>query len=220
MSPFGKKAGCPRSGPVRDPSPFGTLFGSRRELGVPVRLLDESWVSLFGPGCPCSAPLFGPDESWVSLFGPLRNLQRYHSGLRMSQRAQELVSSVWTHSNSTPFDIDAVAHNVIHHCGVDAAGLTTQDLRNLFFGLLNDRWSDVAFSFDEGLAAVLAGPIDSETFTAAVFMSLYLREAILRGSGDWDMSFDKICMLIIGNREFSTCEWRMAFFRELLRTEL
>jgi hypothetical protein len=135
----------------------------------------------------------------------------------MCTDAEKLIPLVWLSVHATPFDVQKLSIDVINYCGVDNANLTPSEIESLFLGTLTERWGDIAFAFDEALAVAASTPIDGSEFVVAVFMSLYLAEAIRRGHGDWELSFDKICILICNSMHRIDVVLRMALLRDVLK---
>ncbi len=134
----------------------------------------------------------------------------------MSAAKRQLIESLWRELAGTRFDVRRFAQGVVHDAGVDIGDLREADIRRLYEASLCDNWGEVAFAFNEMLACYTASPVSHEEFVRAVFVALYLSEAIARGHGEWSLSFDKVLKLIAQNLDKGDEEFRLAFFRALL----
>ena len=138
----------------------------------------------------------------------------------MCSMKRKIVESLWRELLDLPFDIERMSNDVIRDCGMDGDGLTARDVEALYMGQLKGRWNDIAFSFNEVLGFYCVGDLGNEEFVRAIFVSLYLGQAIDHGSGDWEFSFDKICQVVCDNRDQGDFIFRMTFFGELLKCDI
>jgi len=134
----------------------------------------------------------------------------------MSMNASKIVQSLSQDLLDMAFDIKRQSALVLHDAGIDAGGLTAEDIEKAYKGTLTDRWDDVAFTCDEVLAKYNVIDLSNEDFVRAIFVSLILGEAIQRGHGHWSWAFDKTCELIVRNRDKGDYEFRMSFLAELV----
>lgn len=127
-----------------------------------------------------------------------------------------ILEPLWRELLGTQFDIRRLAHGIVDDCGIDASGLTPEDLVRLYERNTHDKWEDVGWAFNEVLAYYSVSDLSDEEFVRALFVSLFLAQAIRLGHGHWSFSFDKMCKLIVRNISRGDFEFRMRFFRALL----
>lgn len=135
-----------------------------------------------------------------------------------SMETTRIIEWIWQDLLKTPFDVERLAQGVIADCGVDTGQLTAAAVREVFEGNTEVNWEEISFAFDEVLAYYSVGDLDDEEFVKAIAVSLQLANAIERGHGDWEFTFDKVLSVICRNKSRGNFEFRMKFFRGLLST--
>ena len=135
----------------------------------------------------------------------------------MCKSKRKIIESFWSDLSGAPFDIHKLSERIIFDCGVDATGLAVDDLAAVFHGKYEKSWHDIAFAFNEVLTQYSSEKLSNSQFVQAVFVSLFLAEAVNHGEGDLWYSFDKILRIVCRNREKIDSDYLMVFFAELLR---
>ena len=134
-------------------------------------------------------------------------------------RSLTSIISLWEMLSIGEWNNEAIAAELIFDCGVDARHIKPADFERLFRGEELVPWSDIAWSLDESMACYTAGyeanKIPDREFGRAVVAACILAEAISRGHGDWEFSFDKMVRLISRNMNKGDFDFRMAYFRHI-----
>ncbi|MFO1005501.1 MAG: hypothetical protein U0929_06070 [Planctomycetaceae bacterium] len=129
------------------------------------------------------------------------------------------ITNLWNLLSLGEWNDEVIAAELVADCGVDACGLTPADFERLFGGDATVPWEDIAWSLNESMACYTAGDkankIPDREFGRAVVAACILAEAISRGHGCWDCSFDKMVRLIGRNMSKGDFEFRMAYFRHI-----
>ena len=128
-------------------------------------------------------------------------------------RCLSSIISLWGMLSLGEWNNEAIAAELIFDCGVDARGLKPADFEALFRGEALVPWEDIAWSLDESMACYTANKILDREFGRAVVAACILAEAISRGNGHWEFSFDKMVRLIGRNMNKGDFEFRMTYFR-------
>lgn len=138
----------------------------------------------------------------------------------MSDQSLQCIKSIislWNMLSLGEWNNEVIAAELVADCGVDARNLKPADFEGLLRGEELVPWSDIAWSLDESMACYTAGynanKIPDRTFGRAVVAACLLAEAISRGHGCWEFSFDKMVRLISRNMNNGDFEFRMTYFR-------
>jgi hypothetical protein len=87
-------------------------------------------------------------------------------------RWKSIVESLSIELLQSQFAISEEAPILVRDAGVDALGVTANDIKSAYSGALSDKWREIAFMSDELLAQYCAiGKLTDEDFVRAVLVS-------------------------------------------------
>lgn len=135
----------------------------------------------------------------------------------MSSDKQVLVQGLWEDLLNYELDVDEFCAHVLKDCGHDGVRLRVADIVALWYGTFQGDWQSIGFAFDESMASYLCSSLTKEEFVRAMFVGLCLADAARHGQENY-FNFDHILKVVAKNMKHADEDFRLRFFRELLRS--
>jgi hypothetical protein len=111
-----------------------------------------------------------------------------------------------------------LAAGLLGDCGVDGSGLMPQDMLNALNDNDDARWQEVQSACTACLANYKAScECSNDEFLRSLAAMFIVGNAIRRGHGDWDRSFDFILSVMDANRMKCNVMMRVNTLRDVLR---